>query len=88
MKIITTAAIAAITLSLGACNSTPAADNQAAMGDNISDNLEAAADNATDPMMEEKLENKSDAVENMIEKPGEEGMTTNTSAAMNQVNQM
>lgn len=65
MKKMIVLGLAAGLASLSACNSTPreqAADNIEANSEAVADNLDAAADNATTPALENSLDNEAAAV--------------------------
>ena len=79
MKKIFVLGVAAGLASLAACNTSPreqAADNIEANGDAVADNLEDAADNAGNGMMEDRMENRADAVRDTTQNQAED-MRTN-----------
>ena len=79
MKKIFVLGVAAGLASLAACNTSPreqAADNIEANGDAVADNLEDAADNTGNGMMEDRMENRADAVRDTTQNQAED-MRTN-----------
>jgi hypothetical protein len=84
MKLIFTGAAAAALIALSACSGNAddkAAENVEAAGDNLADNLEDQADNATNETVEDNLEDRADNVREAAEDKAEAIDDNDNSAA-------